>query len=169
MELRNKDDIALAESDSLYLERRPRKRRRTRRDACPILSFLVVFAHLVLCCAAIALSVIVVCFSLQEPQETVFDLVARILFFVGSCVGIVYVFMHVCAARETFVRSRGTSHLYGRFTVTMAIMIMRLSLPIWASAVAMSAVVAVQKGLNVSLGIKGNVVWIQLAVAVLAL
>lgn len=171
MDPRNDKDngLALTESASLYLEQRPRRRRRTRHDSCPILLLLAILSHLVFCGAAIAVSVLVVCYSLQETDETVLGLVARILFFVASCVGVVYVFMHVCAARETFVRSQGTSHLYGRFTVTVAILIMRLGLPLWASAVGTTAVVAKQKGLDLRLGIKGNFIWIQLAAAVLGL
>lgn len=143
--------------------------RKRRRRACPVLSLLGLLLHFLSAGCGVALSVIVVRFGLRVTSAGVQDLVGRILFFVASCMGLFYVLMHACAARETYVRSHVGAQFFGFFSVAVAIIIMRLEAPVWIAAVVMSALVAAGKGFILEEGVQGNVIWIQLGIASLGL
>lgn len=140
-----------------------------RRRACPVLAFLGLLLHFLTTGCGVALSVIIVRFGLQVTIAGTLDLVGRILVFVASCMGIFYVLMHACAAREKYVRNHGSAQFFGFFTVAVAIIIMRLAFPVWIAAVVISALVAARKGFAVENGVQGNVIWIQLGIAGLGL
>lgn len=140
-----------------------------RRRAYPVLAFLGLLVHFLSAGCGVALSVIIVRFGLQVTTAGRQDFVARILVFVASCMGIFYVLMHACAAREKFIRSHGGAQFFGIFTVAVAIIIMRLAAPVWVAAVVMSALVAVSRGFELQDGVQGNVIWIQLGIAALGL
>lgn len=171
------DPVASRESSlSLYLDndngaKSKTKKVRTRQRACPILALLGLLVHMIACCCGATLSVLIVRFGLQVTSAGRRDLVARILLFVASCMGVFYVLMHLFAAREKYVRSHqnGTPQIYGYFTVAVAILVMRLVIPVWMGAVVLTALVAAHNGLDLSNGIQGNVVWVQLLIASVAL
>lgn len=140
-----------------------------RRRACPVLAFLGLLLHFLSAGCGVALSVIIVRFGLQVASAGAQDLVARILVFVASCMGIFYVLMHASAAREKYVRSHGGSQFFRFFTVAVAFIIMRLEAPVWIAAVVMTALVAAQNGFVLDNGVQGNVIWIQLGIASLGL
>lgn len=173
----NRRSSTASDADSLvlYLNGGPppkkdgRQNKRRRRRACPVLAFFGLVIHFLSAGCGVALSVIIVRFGLQVTSAGTQDLVARILVFVASCMGIFYVLMHACAAREKYVRSHVGAQFFGFFTVAVAIIIMRLAAPVWIAAVVMTALVAAQKGFALNEGVQGNVIWIQLGIAGLGL
>lgn len=140
-----------------------------RRRACPVLALLGLLLHFLTTGCGVAICVIIVRFGLQVTTAGTLDLVGRILVFVASCMGIFYVLMHACAAREKYIRSHGNAHVFGFFTVAVAIIIMRLAVPVWIAAVVITALVAASKGFALENGVQGNVIWIQLGIACLGL
>jgi len=144
-------------------------RARSRRRACPVLGLIGLLTYFLICGSGVAISVVVVQFNLQAIGAGAADTVARILLFVASCMGLFYVLMHAFAARDPYVRSQSPSHIYGYFSVSVAVLIQRLGVPVWLSAVAVTVLAAANNGLNLAEGVKDNVVWIQLGIAVLGL
>lgn len=142
-------------------------KRRTR--ACPVLAFLGLLLHFLSAGCGVALSVLIVRFRLQVTTAGRLDLVARILFFVASCMGVFYVPMHACAAREKFIRTHGGAQFFRFFTVAVAFIVVRLAAPVWIAAVAITALVAANKGFLLQEGVQGNIIWIQLGIAALGL
>lgn len=165
------DDDVVVNNDNGTTSTTKRARTRTRRRACPIVAILGLLVHMTACCGGVALSVLIVRFGLQVTSAGRRDLVARILLFVASCMGLVYVVMHIFASREKYVRSHqnGTPQIYGYFSVAVAILMMRLVIPVWIGAVVLTALVAAHTGFHISDGIQGNVVWVQLLLASVAL
>lgn len=143
--------------------------RRSRRRACPVIALLGLLLHFAISGLGVAISVLVVQFNLQVVSAGSLDLVARILLFVASCMSIFYVLMHAFAAREHYVRSHGSPQIFGYFTVAVAVLIMRIGVPVWIGSMVLTALVAANKGFNVEEGLRGNVVWIQLGIASLGL
>lgn len=143
--------------------------RKRRRRACPVLAFLGLLIHFLSAGCGVALSVIIVRFGLQVTSAGTQDIVGRILVFVASCMGLFYILMHAFAAREQYVRSHVGAHLFNFFSVAVAMIIMRIALPVWIAAVVMSALVAANQGFAVEEGVQGNVIWIQLGIAALGL
>lgn len=139
--------------------------------ACPVVALLALFVHMISSGCGIALSALIVRYGLDMVSTDILNLVARILVFAASCMGPFYVFMHLVAAREHFVRSQrnGTGQIFGNVSVAVAVLVMRLGLPVWIAAVVLSALLAAQKGFDVAKGFEGNVVWVQLIIASLAL
>lgn len=143
--------------------------KRTRWRACPITALLSLILVLIIAGSGVAISVLIVHFNLQVFSAGTFDLVARVLLFVASCMSIFYVFMHGFAAREHYVRSHGSPQIFGFFTVAVAVLIMRLGVPVWTGSVVMTAYVAAMKGFDIAQGVKGNIVWIQLIISSLGM
>lgn len=143
--------------------------KRARRRACPITTLLSLMLLFIISGSGVAISVLIVHFNLQVFSAGTFDLVARVLLFVASCMSIFYVVMHIFAAREHYVRSHGSPQIFGFFTVAVAVLIMRLGVPVWTGSVVLTAYVAVMKGFDIALGVKGNIVWIQLIIASLGM
>lgn len=139
--------------------------------ACPFLALLGLFLHLISSGCGIALSALVVQYGLDMTSSGTIALVARILLFAASCTGPFYVFMHLVASRENYVRSRqgGSQQIFGYVSVAVAVLVMRLGLPIWIATVTLSALAAVPTRFNLAAGFKGNLLWIQLGISSLAL
>lgn len=143
--------------------------KRSRRRACPVIALLGLLIHLIISGSGVAISVLIVRFNLQVVAAGTFDLVARILLFVASCMSIFYVFMHAFSARENYIRSHGSPQIFGYFTVALAVLIMRLGMPVWTGSLVLTALVAARKGFAVEEGFAGNLVWVQLGIASLGL
>lgn len=177
MEPRTNERIPVTSSEESlnnYLDGSKTDARKTgsrRLRACPVMALLALFVHMISSGCGIALSALIVRYGLDMTSAGILNLVARILLFAASCMGPFYVFMHLVAAREHYVRSlqNGTPQIFGYVSVAVAVLVMRLGLPIWIAAVVLSALVAAQKGFDTTLGFSGNVVWVQLGVAALAL
>lgn len=148
---------------------RSQSRSRSRRRACPVLGLLGLVLYFLICGSGVALGVLVIHFDLQVLASGVTDTVARILLLVASGMGLFYVLMHACAARNHYVRSQASPHVYGYFSVSVAVLLQRLGGPAWVAAVVITALVAANSGLNLAEGVRGNVIWIQLGIAVLGL
>lgn len=143
--------------------------KRSRRRACPVISLLGLLAHLVISGLGVAISVLAIYYHLQVASAGSVDLVARITLLAASCMGLLYALMHVCAAREHYIRSHATPQTYGYFTVAVAVLIMRLGLPVWAVSAVLTAVVARENGFHAAEGITSNALWVQLVIACLGL
>lgn len=143
--------------------------KRARRRACPITALLSLLLLLIISGSGVAISVLIVHFNLQVFSAGTSDLVARVLLFVASCMSIFYFLMHVFAAREHYVRSHGSPQIFGFFTVAVAVLIMRLGVPVWTGSVVLTAYVAVMQGFDIAQGVKGNIVWIQLVISLLGM
>lgn len=177
MESRNNEPISASTSaESLNLDFNGTKtsapETRSRRPrACPLLSLLALFLHLISTGFGIALSALVVQYGLDMTSAGTLALVARILLFAASCMGPFYVFMHLVAARENHVKSRqgGGSQIFAHVSIAVAVLVMRLGLPIWIATVTLSALAAVPTRFDPAKGFKFNMLWIQLGVASLAL
>lgn len=152
-------------------KRDARKKGGRRLRACPVVALLSLFVHMISSGCGIALSAVIVRFGLDMVSTGILNLVARILVFAASCMGPFYVFIHLVAAKEFYVKSlqNGKPQIFSNVSVAVAVLVMRLGLPVWIAAVVLSALVAVQKGFDEKLGFKGNVAWVQLGVASLAL
>lgn len=142
-----------------------------RRRACPILILLALVLHFLASGCGITISVLVVRFGLETSVGGRQDLLSRILLFVSSCAGNVYILMHIFASRENYVRSlqNGSPQIHGYFFAAVSFLIARLSVPLWIATIVMNALVAAMLGLNLQIGVKKNVVWIQLLIAAVAL
>ncbi|KAJ4388551.1 hypothetical protein N0V93_006009 [Gnomoniopsis smithogilvyi] len=155
--------------DGEAFSKQEEREKRSRRRACPIIALLGLLIHLIISGSGVAVSVLVVHFNLQVSSAGTFDLVARVLLFVASCMGIFYVLMHAFAAREHYIRTHGSPQIFGYFTVAVAVLIMRLGVPVWMGSVVLTSIVASIQGFHVVTGLEGNVVWIQLAITSLGL
>ncbi|KAL1871114.1 hypothetical protein Daus18300_004859 [Diaporthe australafricana] len=169
MDPRRNERISIASNgDSIrqYVNEKKSSSKRRRR-ACPILILLALVVHFLASGCGITISVLVVRYGLETSIAGRQDLVSRILLFVSSCIGNVYILMHIFAAREKYVRSlqNGSPQVHGYFFAAMSVLIARLSLPVWIATVVMNAIVAAMIGLNLGNGLKANVVWIQLLIA----
>lgn len=178
MALKINENPATATKGALFVDNNPDGRlhpkrdqheRHSRRHACPIIALLGLLTHLVISGLGVAISVLVVHFHLEVIFAGTLDLVARILLFVASCMSIFYVLMHAFAAREHYVKGHGSPQIFGYFSVAVAVLIARLSVPVWTGSVVFMALVAAQRGFNAMEGLKGNVVWVQLGIASLGL
>ncbi|KAJ0114974.1 hypothetical protein J7T55_001381 [Diaporthe amygdali] len=173
MDPRNNERISTASNEDSILQYANDKKSGTkrRRRACPILILLALVIHLLSSGCGITISVLVVRFGLETSIAGRQDLVSRILLFVSSCIGNVYILMHVFASREKYVRSlqNGSPQIHGYFFAAMSVLIARLSVPVWIATVVMNAIVAAMVGFNLGRGLKANVVWIQLLIASVAL
>lgn len=149
----------------------PKKRasKRPRPRSRPVAGLLGLLAHLLIAGSGVALSVLIVHFNLQVIATGPSDLIARILLFTASCMGVLYALLHVCAARAPYVRKRAAPQVFGYFSVSVAVLLTRLGGPVWAAAVVLTALVAAQKGFDVAEGITGNVVWVQVGITSLGL
>lgn len=152
-------------TDRGSLPKHDQSSKRARRHACPIAALFSLILLLIISGSGVAISVLIVHFNLQVFSAGTFDLVARVLLFVASCMSIFYVFMHIFAAREHYVRSHGSPQIFGFFTVAVAVLIMRLGVPVWTGSVVLTAYVAVMKGFDIAQGVNGNIVWIQLGIS----
>lgn len=173
MDPRSNERISTASNDDSILQYVNDKKSGTkkRRRACPILILLALVIHFLASGCGITISVLVVRFGLETSVAGRQDLVSRILLFVSSCVGNVYILMHIFASREKYVRSlqKGSPQIHGYFFAAVSFLIARLSLPVWIATVVMNAIVAAMIGFNLQRGVKANVVWIQLLIATVAL
>lgn len=177
MDRRTNERTSVASSEDslvLYLNggpppKRGWKKAKQRRRACPVLAFLGLIVHFLAASCGVVISVLVVKFNLEVTSAGIHDIIARILVFVASCMGIFYVLMHAFAARENYVRSHGSPQLYGYFTVGITVLVMRLKAPVWIASIVMTSLVAVKNGFDVKKGIKGNAIWVQLGIASLGL
>ncbi|KAI3395700.1 hypothetical protein diail_998 [Diaporthe ilicicola] len=173
MDPRSNERISTASNEDSIIHYADDKKSGTkrRRRACPILILLALVVHLLASGCGITISVLVVRFGLEASIAGRQDLVSRILLFVSSCVGNVYILMHIFASREKYVRSlqHGSPQVHGYFFAAIAFLIARLSVPVWIATVVMNAIVAAMVGLNLANGLKANVVWIQLLIASVAL
>lgn len=173
MDPRSDERISTASNGDSILQYVSEKKSVTkrRRRACPILILLALVVHFLASGCGITISVLVVRFGLETSIAGRQDLVSRILLFVSSCIGNVYILMHIFASREKYVRSlhNGSPQVHGYFFAAMSVLIARLSLPVWIATVVMNALVAAMIGLDLGSGLKANVVWIQLLIASVAL
>lgn len=173
MDPRSNERISTASNDDSILQYVNDKKSGTkkRRRACPILILLALVIHFLAAGCGITISVLVVRFGLETSVAGRQDLVSRILLFVSSCVGNVYILMHIFASREKYVRSlqNGSPQIHGYFFAAVSFLIARLSLPVWIATVVMNALVAAMIGFNLQRGVKANVVWIQLLIAIVGL
>ncbi|KAG6356328.1 hypothetical protein INS49_015716 [Diaporthe citri] len=172
MDPRRNERISTASNDDSILQYVNDKKsgRKRRRRACPILILLALVIHFLASGCGITISVLVVRFGLETSVAGRQDLVSRILLFVSSCIGNVYMLMHIFASREKYVRSlqNGSPQIHGYFFAAVSFLIARLSLPVWIATVVMNALVAAMVGFNLQNGLKANVVWIQLLIATVA-
>ncbi|KAG8161189.1 hypothetical protein KVR01_009453 [Diaporthe batatas] len=173
MDPRSNERISTASNDDSILQYVNDRRSGTkkRRRACPILILLALVIHFLAAGCGITISVLVVRFGLETSVAERQDLVSRILLFVSSCVGNVYILMHIFASREKYVRSlqNGSPQIHGYFFAAVSFLIARLSLPVWIATVVMNALVAAMIGFNLQRGVKTNVAWIQLLIATVGL
>ncbi|KAI7783446.1 hypothetical protein LA080_011793 [Diaporthe eres] len=173
MDPRSNQRISTASNDDSILQYVNDKKsgRKRRRRACPILILLALVIHFLACGCGITISVLVVRFGLETSIAGRQDLVSRILLFVSSCIGNVYILMHIFASRGKYVRSlqNGSPQIHGYFFAAVSFLIARLSLPVWIATVVMNALVAAMVGFNLQNGLKANVVWIQLLIATVGL
>lgn len=177
MDPRTNEPIPVASREDSFIlflnddTNKARAKSRARPRACPLTALLALTLHMISSGGGIALSVLVYLLKLQVTAAGNLDLVARILLFGASCMGPFYVIMHLFAAREHYVRSQqtGSPQIYGYFTAAVAVLVMRLGLPVWLGAVVISALVAAMKGLDLARGIRDNLVWVQLGIAALGM
>ena len=133
----------------------------------PFLSFLSVLLVFLSSGSGIALFAVISALNLESPG----DFASRILLLVASCMSIVYVCLHLLASRKTYVKNHGSRspQIYGHYVVALALLLARLTLPVWIAAVVTTAVVAANTGMDTSRGISGNVPWLNLLASVSAL
>lgn len=178
MDLRGHGRHSISSDDSvtLYLSEsnqrsgsKKARRKRSRRRACPVLALVGVVLYFLSSGSGVAISVLVVKFGLASTIAGHQDIVARIILFTASCLGMLYVLLHIISARQHYVRNYASPQVNGHFIVSIAVLIARLSLLVWVATVVMNALVAAKVGLDTSRGIKGNVAWLELGIAVVAL
>ncbi|KAJ9131807.1 hypothetical protein NKR23_g11565 [Pleurostoma richardsiae] len=139
-------------------------RRRNRRfPTLALLSLIILFLS---AGSGVALSVLIVRFKL----ETTNDFPSRVLLFVASCMSLLYVLLHFFAARRTYTRrEHGAPWIYGEQVCGLALLLARLTIPVWIASVVTTAIVSRKVGLDTSRRLQENVPWLTLLVSVLAL
>lgn len=140
---------------------RPKSRR------YPFLSLLSVLLVLLSSGSGIALFIVIAVLKLESPG----DFASRVLLLVASCMSIAYVALHLAASRKTYVKNHGSRspQIYGHYVVALALLLARLSLPVWIAAIVTTAVIAAKTGLDGSRGVQGNMPWLNLLASVSAL
>lgn len=154
-------DSIIADVTESSQSRQPKPRR------FPFLSLLSLLLVLLSSGSGIALFVVIALLKLKSPG----DFASRILVLVASCMSIIYVVLHLIASRKTYIKNHGSRspQIYGHYVVALALLLARLSLPVWIAAVVTTAVIAAKTGLDASRGIQGNVPWLNLLASVSAL
>ncbi|KAF3771397.1 hypothetical protein M406DRAFT_67701 [Cryphonectria parasitica EP155] len=140
-----------------------------RRRAFPTVALLGLLALMTSSSLGITISVLVTRFGLKTGPAGPESLAARILLFGASCMSVSYVILHVYASREEYVRSKGNPQINGYLAAAVAIVLLRLIVPVWVGAVALNVIVTAETGFDPVGGLKGNVVWIQLGICSAAL
>jgi hypothetical protein len=117
--------------------------------------------------SGIAFSVIVALYELQSDGNL--DIPSRIVLFAASCIGVIYVLVHITASSRVYARGDGASQVIGQLAVTLAFILAWLSVLTWIGAVVMMALVAAGTGWDVARGVEGNMPWIGLLICAVAL
>ncbi|OHE92976.1 hypothetical protein CORC01_11699 [Colletotrichum orchidophilum] len=133
----------------------------------PVLSLLSVILLFFSAGAGIALSAVVLFQNLESTE--VLDPLSRAVFFVASCMSLVYVFTHLVAARTTYIENYGSPTIYGKYVAGFAFLLARLGLPVWVAAITLSIFVAVNIGLDLSKGVQDNLPWLNVIISISSL
>ncbi|KAK1561640.1 uncharacterized protein LY79DRAFT_574018 [Colletotrichum navitas] len=130
----------------------------------PALSLLSIIFLFLSSATGITLSAIVLYHNLESAE--VLDPLSRAVFFVASCISLVYVFTHIVAARIAYVKSVDSATVHGKYVSGFAFLLARLGLPVWAAAITLAIFVAVNVGLDLSKGVKDNVPWLNVIISI---
>ncbi|WDK18385.1 hypothetical protein CGRA01v4_09670 [Colletotrichum graminicola] len=130
----------------------------------PALSLLSITLLFLSSTTGITLSAMVLFHNLESAE--VLDPLSRAVFFVASCVSLVYVFTHLIAARIVYIKSVGSPTVYGKYVAGFAFLLARLGLPVWVAAITLAIFVAVNVGLDLSKGVKDNVPWLNVIISI---
>ncbi|KAK1622062.1 hypothetical protein BDP81DRAFT_455625 [Colletotrichum phormii] len=133
----------------------------------PVLSLLSVILLFISAGAGIALSAVVLFQNLESTE--VLDPLSRAVFFVASCVSLVYVFTHLVAGRTAYMKNYGSPTIYGKYVAGFAFLLARLGLPVWVAAITLSIFVAVNIGLDLSKGVQENLPWLNVIISISSL
>ncbi|KAK7455706.1 hypothetical protein Landi51_02909 [Colletotrichum acutatum] len=133
----------------------------------PVLSLLSVILLFISAGAGIALSAVVLFQNLESTE--VLDPLSRAVFFVASCMSLVYVFTHLVAGRTAYIKNYGSPTIYGKYIAGFAFLLARLGLPVWVAAITLSIFVAVNIGLDLSKGIQENLPWLNVIISISSL
>ncbi|KAK1987635.1 hypothetical protein LZ30DRAFT_701515 [Colletotrichum cereale] len=133
----------------------------------PALSLLSVILVFLSAAAGVTLSAIALFHNLESSE--VLDPLSRAVFFVASCVSLVYVLTHLVAARITYIKNLGSPTAYGKYVTGFAFLLARLGLPVWVAAITLAIFVAVNVGLDLSKGVKQNLPWLNVIISIASL
>ncbi|KXH62879.1 hypothetical protein CSAL01_11878 [Colletotrichum salicis] len=133
----------------------------------PVLSLLSVILLFISAGAGIALSAVVLFENLESTE--VLDPLSRAVFFVASCMSLVYVFTHLVAGRTAYIKNYGSPTIYGKYIAGFAFLLARLGLPVWVAAITLSIFVAVNIGLDLSKGVQENLPWLDVIISISSL
>ncbi|KAG7047199.1 hypothetical protein JMJ77_0015410 [Colletotrichum scovillei] len=133
----------------------------------PVLSLLSVILLFISAGAGIALSAVVLFQDLESTE--VLDPLSRAVFFVASCMSLVYVFTHLVAGRTAYIKNYGSPTKYGKYVAGFAFLLARLGLPVWVAAITLSIFVAVNIGLDLSKGVQENLPWLNVIISISSL
>ncbi|KAK2007084.1 hypothetical protein LZ32DRAFT_651385 [Colletotrichum eremochloae] len=130
----------------------------------PALSLLSITLLFLSSAAGIVLSAIILFRNLESTE--VLDPLSRAVFFIASCVSLVYVFTHVIAARIAYIKSLGSHTAYEKYVAGFAFLLARLGLPVWIAAITLAIFVAVNVGLDLAKGVKQNIPWLNVIISI---
>ncbi|KAL0937085.1 uncharacterized protein CTRU02_206816 [Colletotrichum truncatum] len=133
----------------------------------PILSLLSIILLFLSAGAGISLSAIVLFLNLESTEYL--DPLSRAVFFVASCVSLIYVLTHIIAARTAYTKGYGSTKFYGKYVAGFAFLLARLGLPVWVAAITLAIFVAVNVGLDLSKGIRENMPWLNVIISISSL
>jgi hypothetical protein len=132
----------------------------------PVLALLSVTLLFLASSFGVAVSVVVQQLGLQTDG----DGAARLVLFIASCAGVLYVLLHLIAARRGTPRYYGSPQIYGEYLYSLALLLLRLGIPVWIAAVVLTALRAAKQGfVDLENRFDGNVVWWNLLASILAL
>ncbi|KDN70196.1 hypothetical protein CSUB01_07859 [Colletotrichum sublineola] len=130
----------------------------------PALSLLSITLLFLSSAAGIVLSAIILFRNLESTE--VLDPLSRAVFFIASCVSLVYVFTHIIAARIAYIKSLGSHTAYEKYVAGFAFLLARLGLPVWIAAITLAIFVAVNVGLDLAKGVKQNIPWLNVIISI---
>ncbi|KAL8376492.1 hypothetical protein RB595_007536 [Gaeumannomyces hyphopodioides] len=79
------------------------------------------------------------------------ELPSRVVVLIACAIGALYTIIHIWAARTGYrKKEHGSPQMYGNYVHAAGLLLIRLSLPIWITAIATSALAAARIGLDVS-------------------
>ncbi|KAF6816115.1 hypothetical protein CSOJ01_03178 [Colletotrichum sojae] len=133
----------------------------------PVLSLLSVTLLFLSAGAGISLSAVVLFRNLESKE--VLDPLSRAVFFVASCMSLIYVFTHIAAARTAYIKNYGSPAVYGKYVAGFGFLLARLGLPVWVAAITFAIFVAVNVGLDTSKGIRENLPWLNVIISISSL